>query len=76
MLNFTPVPHEDYRIGAPTPGRWVRRLCSDDEAYGGSGWTVPERYDTDATPLHGRAQSLCVRVPPLGILVLAPEAPA
>ena len=30
VLNFTPVPREDYRIGAPLPGRWYERLSSDD----------------------------------------------
>jgi 1,4-alpha-glucan branching enzyme len=73
VLNFTPVPREDYRIGAPAPGRWVRRLSSDDAVYGGSGWSTPETLEAEPTPAHGRPHSLRLRVPPLGALVLAPE---
>jgi len=36
VLNFTPVPRENYCIGAPQAGTYVVRLSSDDRRYGGS----------------------------------------
>ena len=76
VLNFTPVPRADYRIGAPAPGRWVERLSSNDPAYGGSEWPTPAALETEPTPLHSRSQSLRLRLPPLGALLLAPEEPS
>ncbi len=34
VLNFTPVPRDEYRIGVPSPGRYVERLSSDDLRFG------------------------------------------
>ena len=36
LFNFTPVPRAEYRIGVPTAGAYLRRLSSDDPAFGGS----------------------------------------
>jgi len=36
VLNFTPVPRSGYRIGVPKSGRYVERLSSDDQRFGGS----------------------------------------
>jgi len=72
VLNMTPVPRQDYRIGAPAPGRYEQRFSSDDARYGGSGTFPPADVHTDEIPWHGRAQSLLLRLPPLGALVLAP----
>ena len=73
VLNFTPIPREDYRIGVPAAGRYVRRFTSDDPRFGGSEVTTPERLDTDDGPFHGFEQSLRLVLPPLGALVLEPE---
>ena len=72
MLNFTPVPRANYRVGAPAPGRYVRRFSSDDARYGGSQFVTPETVQTEAVPFHGRAQSMVLHLPPLGALVLQP----
>ena len=37
VCNFTPVPRQNYRIGAPRDGYWREVLNSDAAAYGGSG---------------------------------------
>jgi 1,4-alpha-glucan branching enzyme len=37
ITNFSPVPHERYRLRMPTPGVWREILNTDDLAYGGSG---------------------------------------
>jgi 1,4-alpha-glucan branching enzyme len=73
VLNLTPVPRDDYRIGAPRAGRYRLVLSTDDEEFGGSGCSVPELVHTDPVPLHGREQSMLLRLPPLSALILAPE---
>ncbi|GAC1651647.1 MAG: 1,4-alpha-glucan branching protein GlgB [Gemmatimonadaceae bacterium] len=74
VLNLTPVPRENYRIGAPEVGPYHVLLSSDAREYGGSG-TGGEwgRIATDSGPMHGFAQSMVLTLPPLGALVLAPE---
>jgi 1,4-alpha-glucan branching enzyme len=72
VLNLTPVPREGYRIGAPRAGRYAYRLCSDHPAYGGGGYPLPDALWTDEVSVHGYAQSLCLTLPPLAALVLAP----
>jgi 1,4-alpha-glucan branching enzyme len=70
VCNFTPVPRERYRIGAPCEGPWQVLLNSDDTAYGGSGYAVPRAVSTEAIETHGRADSLELTLPPLGVLIL------
>jgi len=72
VLNFTPVPRDDYRIGAPRAGRYVKRFNSDEAAYAGSGYPVPNEVETEPVAMHGHPQSLRLSLPPLGALVLAP----
>jgi len=73
-INLTPVPRGDYRIGAPSPGRYQMLLNSDDRRFGGSGWGAVEAVESEEVPFHGYPQSLRLNLPPLGALVLlAPE---
>jgi len=71
-LNCTPVPRDDYRMGVPHAGAYVVRLSTDDPRYGGSGYPVTPRTETEPVPWHGHPQSIRVRLPPLAALVLAP----
>ncbi|HET7564776.1 MAG TPA: 1,4-alpha-glucan branching protein GlgB [Gemmatimonadaceae bacterium] len=72
ILNMTPVPRENYRIGAPRAGTYVRIFSSDDRRYGGSEVTTAPRVATDPVPMHGYPQSMSLTLPPLGALVLGP----
>jgi 1,4-alpha-glucan branching enzyme len=72
ILNFTPVPREDYRIGVPLPGRYVEKLSSDDLRFGGSEFETQTVVEADPVPAHGRTHSLRLRIPPLGALIIAP----
>jgi 1,4-alpha-glucan branching enzyme len=72
VLNFTPVPRERYRIGVPRSGRYVERLSSDDQRFGGSEFKTMTVVDADPVPVHGREWSLALNVPPLGALILEP----
>jgi 1,4-alpha-glucan branching enzyme len=72
VLNFTPVPREDYRVGAPSPGTYTERFSSDQPAYGGSEVETIPMVEADPVPFHGYPHSLRLRLPPLGALVLQP----
>jgi 1,4-alpha-glucan branching enzyme len=71
--NFTPVPRHDYRIGVPRPGRYVERINTDAETYGGSGVGNAGAIEADPHPMHGHAYSLRLQLPPLGVLVFTAE---
>jgi 1,4-alpha-glucan branching enzyme len=72
-LNFTPVPREHYRIGAPEPGAYVRLLSSDERRFGGSDYPAAERVEAEPSPFHGYAHSMKLTLPPLGAIIMAPE---
>ncbi len=72
VMNMTPVPRDGYRVGAPLHGRYVLRLNSDDLRYGGSSYAVRDELHSDAIPWHHQPASLCLNLPPLGVLVYQP----
>ncbi|HEY6219674.1 MAG TPA: 1,4-alpha-glucan branching protein GlgB, partial [Gemmatimonadaceae bacterium] len=54
VLNMTPVPRENYRIGVPFSGEYQVALNSDDSSWGGSGFPFGAlRVTTDSSPFHG-----------------------
>jgi 1,4-alpha-glucan branching enzyme len=73
VLNFTPVVRESYRIGVPIAGTYDEILNSDAGIYGGSNVGNAGRADTEPLAAHGHAQSLRLRLPPLGMLALKPR---
>ncbi|MFM1797263.1 MAG: hypothetical protein RL733_1044 [Actinomycetota bacterium] len=72
ITNFSPVPHENYRIPLPLSGKWQEVLNSDDQSYGGSGVTN-SKIDTVSEECRGFPYSAVIRVPPLGTIWLAPD---
>jgi len=74
VINFTPVPWTQHRIGVEYPGRWDERFNSDATIYGGSGHGNLGVIATVPVPSHGHPHSLVVSVPPLGALVFVPGA--
>jgi 1,4-alpha-glucan branching enzyme len=66
------VPRDDYRVGAPDAGAYVQLLSSDDADFGGSGYGTVLRAATEPVPWQGQGQSMRLRLPPLGVVVLAP----
>jgi 1,4-alpha-glucan branching enzyme len=73
VANTTPVPRFDYRIGVPRGGLWRELLNSDAAVYGGANLGNDGGAWAEPVPAHGEAQSLSLTLPPLGLLVLAPE---
>ncbi len=74
ILNLTPVPRHEYRIGVPFAGIYREVLNTDSAFYGGSnvgngtGVMVAEEE-----AWMGRPYSITLTVPPLGSLVLSFE---
>ena len=73
VCNFTPMPRDNYIVGAPRAGRWRERLNSDAKEYGGSGIGNFGSIETSPLPAHGQFHSLSLRLPPLAVLILTPE---
>ena len=73
VMNLTPVPREDYRIGVPSAGTYRKLLSSDDSEWGGSGHAAVDRLETEPAPFHGFPQSISLTLPPLGAVVFAPD---
>ncbi len=74
ILNFTPVPRPGYRIGVPRAGAYEQLFSSDEVEFGGSGYAPRAVIPSEPVAYHGRPQSICVAIPPLGALILAPLA--
>ncbi len=72
VVNATPVVRHQYRIGVPSAPSWNCLVNSDSLEFGGSGVDVGglEVYPVDS---HGEFQSVLVTLPPLSVVVLAPE---
>jgi len=73
ICNFTPVPRDNYLVGTPRGGAWRELLNSDAREYGGSGIGNFGSIEASPLPAHGRFHSLNLRLPPLGVLILAPQ---
>ena len=72
VTNFSPVPHEHYRLPIPANGQWREILNTDDQRYGGSGVTnsslrlVKEEH-------RGQPFSILMKLPPLATVWLKVE---
>ena len=70
IINLQPQAYHDFRIGVPYDGWYQEILNTDDAAYGGSGGWCNRRIPTEALAWQGHAQSLNLKLPPLGGLIL------
>jgi 1,4-alpha-glucan branching enzyme len=70
--NLAPVPREGYRLGLPVGGRWRELVNTDSASYGGSGVENPGEVVAEVKPWHDQSFSAELRLPPLGVLWLAP----
>ena len=73
VVNFTPVPRSDYRIGVPAGGYWKEALNSDSALYGGSGMGNHGGIEAEAVSIHGRDWSLNITAPPLACVIFQKE---
>ena len=70
VLNFTPVPRLEHRVGLPGAGHYEEIFNSDSAYYGGSN-VGNGGVDAEPVPAQGRDHSALVALPPLGALILA-----
>jgi 1,4-alpha-glucan branching enzyme len=70
ILNFTPTPRENYRIGVPVAGNYHEILNSDSEFYAGSNIGNPINIASEPVSWMGQAQSINLTLPPLGAILL------
>lgn len=73
LMNFTPVPRDDYRVGVPAATDYIEILNSDAAIYGGSNVGNAGLVRPDPTPSHGFDQSISVKLPPLAALIFKPS---
>ena len=76
IANFTPAPLHGYRMGMPAAGRWDVLANSDDVAWGGSGYAVPQWAATEPITHQQWSDSVSLTLPPLGLLILRRNAAA
>ena len=73
-VNFSPVAQGEYRFGVPPKKRYREVFTTDCAEYGGTGeWRNEKTVEVLPIPSHGREQSLCVKLPPLGAAFFAGE---
>ena len=73
VLNFTPVPRMDYRIGVPAEGVYKELFNSDSGCYGGSNLGNMGRIKSSGKPAMGRSDSIVISLPPLAGIIFSLE---
>jgi 1,4-alpha-glucan branching enzyme len=71
VANFTPVARQAYRIGLPRTGSYRELLNTDSEFYGGSNLGNGGSLVAVPRPWMGRPASVDLKLPGLGLLILA-----
>jgi 1,4-alpha-glucan branching enzyme len=74
VANMSPVPRYGYRIGFPRAGRWIERVNTDADHYGGSGVGNYGAVEAEPVGWHGQPFSAEVALPPLAAVWFVPEA--
>ncbi|MDN3581363.1 1,4-alpha-glucan branching protein GlgB [Mucilaginibacter flavus] len=69
ILNMTPVPRYNYRIGVPAAGSWKEIFNSDATKLWGTGIINYDAVKTDAEKWHGKDNSINITIPPLAAIV-------
>ncbi len=70
ILNFAPETSDEFRVGVPRKGTYKEIFNSDDFRFGGSGRVNPELLESEEVTAHGKENSVVVRTPPIGGIVL------
>ena len=73
ILNLTPVPRLNYRIGLPQPGQWNEVFNSDAAIYGGSNVGNLGGVTATEDECHGQPCAAGFTLPPLSIIAFKPE---
>ena len=71
MLNFTPLPRTNYRVGVPAPGQYREVFNSDSVYYGGSNTGNSGEISSTGRRWSEQVDSIVMTLPPLAGVVLA-----
>jgi len=69
VVNFTPVPRENYKVGVPESKQWSLLFNSDESSYFGSDYTIIRHIKTAQDGRHGKTNSVELSIAPLACLV-------
>lgn len=72
VLNLTPDPRHDYRLGMPLAGTWREIFNSDAGIYGGADIGNGGSVEANGAAMHGQPHSANLSLPPLGAIILRP----
>jgi 1,4-alpha-glucan branching enzyme len=70
VINMTPVPRFEYRIGVPEEGHYAELLNSDAAIYGGSNVGNYGGIHTQSGFMHQYGHHLSLTIPPLAIVIM------
>ena len=70
LLNFTPVPRIEYRVGVPKKASYREVFNGDSRFYGGSDVGNPLPMPSEPHPWMDQPDSIVVTLPPLGGIIL------
>jgi 1,4-alpha-glucan branching enzyme len=73
VCNFTPVPRQNLRVGAPRGGFWKEVFNSDARDYNGSGQGNFGGRQALPFPWHNQSHTLTITLPPLGAVAFKPD---
>ena len=73
VLNCTPVPRPNYTLPAPHNGPWRIQLNTDATTYGGHSEPSAPTLQAEAEPHKNFPARITLDLPPLALLILAPE---
>jgi 1,4-alpha-glucan branching enzyme len=71
VFNATPVPRDNYTLGAPAGGRYRKLLDSDDAAFGGSGYAPQTEMQAYDEPWRDFPARITLNLPPLAVMIWA-----
>jgi 1,4-alpha-glucan branching enzyme len=74
VLNMTPTPQSNYRIGVPSLGQWEEIFNSDAGDFYGSGISNGQSITAEAEKWHNQPQSVVLTIPPLAGIILKRKA--
>lgn len=71
VCNFSPLVYENRKIGVPYPGKYKEIFNSDRVEFGGSGVVNPRLKQSKKEECDDRADSITIKVPPMGISIFS-----
>jgi 1,4-alpha-glucan branching enzyme len=73
VINFTPLPRQEYRLGVPAKGEYKTLFNSDAEYYGGSNVGDGSLLKSEANNWMGYNHVIRLNLPPLAGIILQAE---